>query len=131
MMMRLEEKDRRPIEIVSPATAAERYGYVPDYTEPLRVDALAGAVMTLEPPSPILLPPPRRRRTRYLMGRRPIPAGLEAEFLTDAEVVEREAGSMVHDQTERLVISAAEEKRLRKAAKKAENEARARAGRGA
>ncbi len=47
------------------------------------------------------------------------------------EIEAREAGSMVHDQTEKAVMSAAEEKRARKAAKKAENEVKAKAGRGA
>ncbi len=62
--------------------------------------------------------------------RRPYQKPVDPDFLTEEEVEAREAGSMVHDVSEKLVMSAAEEKRARKAAKRAENEAKARAGRG-
>ena len=57
--------------------------------------------------------------------RRPnIAPDTDPEFLTEAEVEARELGSMVHDQTGKQVMSAAEEKRARKAAIKAANVAK-------
>ncbi len=60
----------------------------------------------------------------------PIAPEAEADFLTPAELEDREAGSMVHDALDKQIMSAADEKRARKAAKKAEQLARTRAGQG-